>query len=54
MCEQAIFVRHDLRVDYITEQQLYLYSMNSTIQCSYLNPWMAWKVILFPPMNKVL
>ena len=32
-CEQAIFVLHDLRVDYVTEQpQLYFSSMNSTIQ----------------------
>ena len=40
-CEQAIIVPHDLRVDYITEQ-LYFYSMNSTVQWE--NPCQSSKV----------
>ena len=43
-CEQAIFVLHDVRVDNITEQ-LYFYSMNSTIQ---------WYLVICPKIDALV
>ena len=46
LCDQTIFILHDLRVDHIIEQ-LYFYSMNSAIQ--WLARFVSYLVLLTLP-----